>query len=166
MRLSFLTAAFFVMSIGFTVMAQDTAQQDQEIKTVTVPGTKAQAEQQKNAASETGASSTLKVRRAVICSSVENLEPVGVSNKFPRDSKEIFYFTHITGAKNPARIEHRWYHNGQRMQTTVLHIRSVNWRTFSKRSIIDPAEAVGEWMVQAVDQSSGAVLNSATFLIE
>jgi len=110
--------------------------------------------------------SVLKVKRSAVCSSVENREPAGVSDKFSKDLKELFFFTHITGAADSARIEHRWYYKGNRVQTTVLPVRSSSWRTFSKRSLIRSVESAGEWKVEAVDQANGRALGSAVFIIE
>jgi len=111
-------------------------------------------------------SSALKVERSVVASSVVNREPAGVSDKFSKDLNEIFYFTHITGAADSVRIEHRWYYKGNRVQTTILHVRSPSWRTFSKRSLLRSVESAGEWKVQAVEQATGRVLSYERFTIE
>ncbi|MDR0306181.1 MAG: DUF2914 domain-containing protein [Chitinispirillales bacterium] len=162
MRLSFLAVAFFAMLISSAVFAQNGTSQSEEIKTVTVPGTKAELQQKIEASKDLP-----KAKRSAACSSIEKLEPVGVSDKFSKDLKEIFYFTHITNAKNlPIKIEHRWYHKGENIQTTVLPVKSASWRTHSKRTLLSTDNVVGEWRVEAVDQASGAVLSSSIFFVE
>jgi len=123
----------------------------------------AKAEKSAAPAKSTG----LKIKQGVVCSSVENRRvPVGVSDKFPKDIKELFFFTHVTGAADTVKIEHRWFHNGNRVQTTVLPIRSAYFRTFSKRTFVASVENAGKWKVEAVEQATGKALSTVEFTIE
>ncbi|MCL2688462.1 MAG: DUF2914 domain-containing protein [Chitinispirillia bacterium] len=131
-------------------------------KDAVAPASKAE----KKVAAPRGASG-MTVKKGVVCSSIKDRrEPVGASDKFSKDVKELFFFTHVTGAVDTMKIEHRWFHNGNRVQTTVLPVRSPYFRTFSRRTFANPADNIGKWKVEAVDQAKGTVLKSVEFTIE
>jgi hypothetical protein len=108
----------------------------------------------------------LKIEKSALCASIENREPQGISDRFSKNSKQIYYFTHVTGARDTAVIMHRWYHEGKLFQNSILRINSPSWRTHSRRSLINIDEMVGNWRVEAVEQTSGRVLDEAAFVIE
>jgi hypothetical protein len=107
-----------------------------------------------------------KIVSTAVCSSVENRAPAGISDKFSKESDAVYYFTHITGALDSAAILHRWYHEGKLIQTSILQIKSPNWRTHSKRNLATIDEPAGGWRVEIVDQKSGKVLEMASFKVE
>jgi hypothetical protein len=109
----------------------------------------------------------MRIEQAAVCASINNKAPAGISDRFSKDAKAIYYFTHITGVRDTAAVVHRWYHEGKLIQTSILQVKSTNWRTHSKRSLINsPDMVVGSWRVEAVDQKTGKVLESATFVVE
>jgi len=113
------------------------------------------------------AASEINVAMAAVCTNVEDRVPKGVANKFPKGTRQISYFTHITGVNDTnTAVVHRWYHEGKLVQTSILRIGSPNWRTHSRRSLVTNPEASGSWKVELVDPKSGKVLESAAFVVE
>ncbi len=78
---------------------------------------------------------------------------------------KLVFFTQVTGAKDSTAVEHVWYHNGNSVQKTVLPVKSVSWRTYSKRTLT-PEISSGEWKVEVCEAGSDNVLESATFIVE
>lgn len=113
----------------------------------------------------TTAGSPLKVQQAAVCTEVVSRAPVGAGAKFSKETPQIFYFTHIIGARDTAQIAHRWYRDGKLVQTSRREIKSPSWRTHTRR-VVDKAADVGSWRVEVVDTKAGVVLESATFVIE
>ena len=102
-----------------------------------------------------------------VCAAVENRAPKGVADKFSKESGAVYYFTHIVGAtSDSAAVMHRWYREGKLIQTSILEIKSPNWRTHSKRNLTTMDEPTGNWRVEVVDRRSGKVLESASFVVE
>jgi len=102
-----------------------------------------------------------------VCSGVENRAPKDVADRFSKDAGAVYYFTHIVGAADTSlAVMHKWYREGRLIQTSILQIRSASWRTHSKRNLTTVDDPVGNWRVDAVDQRSGKVLSSASFVIE
>ncbi|MDR2694249.1 MAG: DUF2914 domain-containing protein [Chitinispirillales bacterium] len=101
-----------------------------------------------------------------VCAAVENRAPKGVADKFAKESGAVYYFTHAVGAVDSAAVMHRWYREGKLIQTSILEIKSPNWRTHSKRNLATMDEPAGNWRVEVVDRRSGKVLESASFVVE
>ena len=104
----------------------------------------------------------------IVCAAVEEKAPVGVSNKFSaKDTKQVYFYTIITGARDTTAIVHRWYHNGKLIQTSPLSVRSAHWRTHSKRNLYstNAPDPVGEWRVDVVEGKTGQVMGSTNFTV-
>ncbi len=101
-----------------------------------------------------------------VCAAVENRAPKNVADKFPKEAGAVYYFTHAVGAVDSAAVMHRWYHEGKLIQTSILEIKSPNWRTHSKRNFSTMDDPTGNWRVDAVDRRTGKVIESAAFVIE
>ncbi|MFP4164167.1 MAG: DUF2914 domain-containing protein [Chitinispirillaceae bacterium] len=121
----------------------------------------------KEAASEqnTQSSSDLKISRAIVAKNVEKHEPKGASGKFSKDAGKLVFFTHVNGAGDSTAVVHRWYHNGNAVQKTVLPVKSVSWRTYSRRTLT-PEISTGKWKVEVLQAGSDEVLESKTFVVE
>lgn len=107
-----------------------------------------------------------KLAKAAVCASVENRAPAGITDRFSKNAEAVYYFTHLVGATDSAAVLHRWYHDGKLIQTSILQIKSPNWRTHSKRNLTTVEEPAGSWKVEVVDMGTGKVLESAQFVVE
>ena len=114
--------------------------------------------------------SNLRVNQAAVCTAVRDRTPFGVADRFDKDTPSLHYFTHITGVRDTTTwIRHMWYHEGKLMQTSVLHVGSYNWRTHSRRNLAnrpDGSDITGRWRVDVVDNRTGKVLETTSFVIE
>jgi hypothetical protein len=108
-----------------------------------------------------------KLKKTAVCAAVENKEPAGVADKFSKDAGAVYYYTHIVGAADTtSAVLHRWYREGKLIQTSILQIRSPNWRTHSKRNLATVEEPAGNWRVEVIDRGTGKVLETASFVVE
>ena len=98
---------------------------------------------------------------AVICESVENLEPVGAGESFPVSVGKLSCFTTILGAHEPTTVTHVWYFDTTERARVDLVIKGPRWRTYSSKKI--QAHEVGSWRVEVVD-TEGTVLKVVQFL--
>jgi hypothetical protein len=106
---------------------------------------------------------------AVVCKNVVDRVPAGIAERFPAGTRQVSYFTHITGVNDTnVTVKHRWYHEGRLVQTTILTIRSPSWRTHSRRNLanLPAAETAGNWRVELVETATGRVLETSSFVIE
>ena len=101
--------------------------------------------------------------RALFARGVVAREPVGVSDTFPPDVGEVYFFTHILGAEKPTEILHVWIHEGWEMAIVPLEVQSPSWRTWSSKRILP--EWKGEWTVE-VRETDGTVIYRASFRVE
>jgi len=101
-----------------------------------------------------------------VCSGIENRVPSGVGDRFSKESGGVYYYTHFVGATDSAAVLHRWYREGKLIQTSILQIKSASWRTHSKRNFATMDDPAGSWRVEVIDQKSGKVLESASFVVE
>lgn len=106
---------------------------------------------------------SLSVSDCAFCKSVVNREPVDKAEVFPPEVGKVYFWTVITGAKEPAEVKHIWYYNNKKMLKVSLTIKNLRHRTWSSKTIIP--EWLGDWKVDVVD-ASGNILKSAFFKIE
>ncbi len=100
-----------------------------------------------------------KADRVVICSSVENREPVGAAASFPATAKELFCFSEFSGAEGTSEITHVWSKDGKEVFRQTLSVKSAHWRTWSRKKV-----SPGTWKVAVLD-GSGAEIGSASFTV-
>ncbi|MDR2577283.1 MAG: DUF2914 domain-containing protein [Chitinispirillales bacterium] len=110
--------------------------------------------------------SNLRIEKAAVCASIVNKMPDGISDRFSKDLRGIYYFTHVTGAHDTTAVVHRWYRNEQLIQTSVLHVKSPSWRTHSRRNLAGAPEMAGNWRVEVTERGTGRVLGTASFVVE
>ena len=106
-----------------------------------------------------------KLASAAVCARVENRAPQGIGDRFTKEAGGVYYFTHLVGATDSAAVMHKWYRDGKLIQTSILEIKSPNWRTHSKRSFLTMDDPTGSWKVDVVDQRTGKVLESNSFVV-
>jgi hypothetical protein len=107
-----------------------------------------------------------KLASTAVCASIENRVPKGITDRFSKDAGAVYYFTHFVGAVDSAAVLHRWYREGKLIQTSILWIKSSSWRTHSKRNLTTVDEPAGNWRVEVIDQKSGKLLETASFVVE
>lgn len=105
----------------------------------------------------------IKVENAVICTSVEDRQPVGVDSVFNADIGRLYCFTKLTSKTDTAEISHVWFLGNTQMAKVDLPIRAKDWRTWSSKRIL--LDWVGDWKVEIQD-SEGNVLYEVFFVIK
>ena len=103
------------------------------------------------------------VDEIVICTAVEERQPVAPDTLFSSDVGSVFCFTKVSGAAADSSISHVWYYNNKEMARLKLNVRADAWRTWSSKRIV--AEWTGNWRVD-VESVSGKVLSSKAFVVK
>jgi hypothetical protein len=104
----------------------------------------------------------LVVDEMVVCTSVEDRQPVGADSSFLDNVETLYCFTRITGAEEPTTVSHVWYYNDKEMANVELNVGEKSWRTWSSKRIVE--EWVGNWRVDVV--AAGEVLKSLEFTVK
>lgn len=104
----------------------------------------------------------LSVEAAAVATGVDNLTPIGVSDKFPSSTKRLFCYTKIIGGEGQ-KIKHIWYLDGNKFAERALDIKGDRYRTYGVVSL--PAGAKGPGKVD-ITTEDGKVLTSVDFVIE
>ena len=105
----------------------------------------------------------IKVDNAVICTSVEDRQPVGADSVFNADIGRLYCFTKLTSQTDTAEISHVWFFGDTQMAKVDLPVRAKDWRTWSSKRIL--LEWVGDWKVEIQD-SEGNVLYEVFFVVK
>ncbi len=103
------------------------------------------------------------ISRDAVAQSVENREPVGMSETFPASVGSLVYFTEVKEIRETMTLTHVWSHKGQVMAEISLKVEPPSWRTWSSKRILP--EWTGEWKVE-VKSADGTVLASKSFTIK
>jgi hypothetical protein len=113
-------------------------------------------------APEPSATPALQVTRAVACLEVRDREPVSIDSVFSNQTPQIYCYTQIDGASEPAEIQHVWIHGGEEKAVVTLPVRGTPWRTYSSKKMLP--EWTGAWKVEIRD-ASGGVLKTVEFSV-
>ena len=105
----------------------------------------------------------LTIEKLVICTSIEDRQPVGVDSTFSKDVGKLYCFSNITGAEKQCSISQVWYYKDEQMANIKLNVKAKTWRTWSSKKIV--SFATGQWRVDIVSEK-GDVLASKKFTIE
>jgi hypothetical protein len=100
---------------------------------------------------------------AIICTSVEDREPVGAGQTFSSQVEKLYCHTLVEGAQEPTSVTHVWYYGEEEMAEVTLLVNSPHWRTWSSKRIID--SWTGDWQVQVLSER-GDVLTAISFQIQ
>ncbi len=103
------------------------------------------------------------VSRAVLCSGVEDLEPVDEIENVTVDLGRIYLFAEIKEAGEETPIKHVWFYNEEPVLEVPMTVNGPRWRTYSYKTLYE--NMTGEWHVDVVDEN-GNVLQSVPFTIE
>lgn len=118
------------------------------------------------AALEQSEETTGHVARAQFTTGIRNREPVdrviGVHPKSHADIDRLYYFTELK-ALTGRTVTHRWSLDGRAQAEVRFEVRGPNWRVYSSKNLT--AAMAGQWQVD-VEDSSGQVLDSASFVLE
>ena len=130
--------------------------QDQETAPAAVPS-------QSTAGKQQAEKSASMVKDAVVCQDVVDRNPVGSGDVFAKETAIIYCFCRVVGVEGEGSITHNWYHKGTLKASVTLPVRSINWRTWSAKSM--SPEWTGEWMVEILS-AEGTPLESIIFFIQ
>lgn len=146
MKLRLLGVLFLMgaISVGMTPPAWSAEAQNQEAATV---------EQQ------TGNM----IQDAVVCQDVVDRAPVGSGDVFAKETSKVYCFCRVVGVEGESSVTHNWYYKGTLKASVKLPVRSINWRTWSSKSM--SPEWTGEWMVEILS-ADGSPLESIIFFIQ
>jgi len=103
------------------------------------------------------------IKEKAICSNVVDLQPVGDGNRFNAAVGKLYCFTRIILFQDPpAEITHVWYFGEKERARVTLQVKSLNWRTYSSKSILP--DDIGDWHVDILGPE-GKVLSTLQFKI-
>jgi len=103
------------------------------------------------------------VQRFVVCSDVQDREPVGISDSFVATDERVYAFLEARDITAPTTVNVVWYYEGAEQRRTPLNLgRSSRWRTYSYKNLYG---MTGNWRVDLVD-ASGNVVSSAKFTVK
>ena len=134
---SFILAIFFISTFSIIGLAQDEATQ---------PETPA-----------------ITVDELVICTGIEERQPVGVDTAFVKTVGQLYCFVKLSSESNDTSIFHTWFYNDKEMAKVELSVKGKTWRTWSSKRIVE--DWVGNWKVE-VTSLTGDVLKTAEFIVK
>jgi len=103
------------------------------------------------------------VNPGVLCTAIVDRACDGIGSSFPADVGKVYAHTRILGLEDGGSVIHRWIFKSKVMVETKLNIGGPDWRTWSSKSI-DPFWS-GDWKVEVVNDSDGAVMDILEFVI-
>jgi len=105
----------------------------------------------------------LAISRMEIAGSVENREPVGIAASFPETQDKVYCYLEFKDVPQDTTITYIWTLEQNDMGKVTQQVKkSSRWRTWANKTI---GGMKGTWKVDVMDES-GAVLKSATFMVE
>ncbi len=106
---------------------------------------------------------SLTINRLVICSGIENREPVDNVSTFPAGTEMAYAFLEATSISRDVEVSFVWLYDGQEVARVILPIRQGNrWRTYSSKKLSGRA---GSWRVEVQDSNSN-ILAATDFTVE
>lgn len=97
--------------------------------------------------------------RVLVCTGVQDREPVGAQESFPASTTELYCFSEITGAAGMGEVVHVWAKGGVELFRISLPVRAARWRSWSQKKV-----SPGPWTV-IVQTPDGEVLGQVTFKV-
>lgn len=103
------------------------------------------------------------VARLVVCSDVQNRNPIDVRDVFPAETVTVFCFLEARAVLETTAVTMVWYHEEEELASVPLTVgQSPRWRTYSSKEIQGRR---GNWKVYLLD-SADNTLASVQFVIE
>ena len=109
----------------------------------------------------TSAQVDLTVLKAAICTKIKNRKPVGVGNRFPWTTKQVYVWSMVGAKHPPSKVRHIYYHNDRKISDVTLVVGSGYWRTWSFK-YISGERYKGPWRVD-IATAKGQVLRTLYF---
>ncbi|HNR40038.1 MAG TPA: DUF2914 domain-containing protein [Acidobacteriota bacterium] len=115
------------------------------------------------AAAQAVAGPMVKLSRFVVCTGVENREPVGAADTFPAATEKVFAFVELKDIAADTEITIVWHHGDNEVGRTVLAAKQgARWRTHAYKTLHN---RTGDWRVEVLD-AGGAKLGDTSFTVE
>ncbi len=105
---------------------------------------------------------SLTVAEAVICTEVQEHQPVNAGDRFSVREERLICWTRIVGGQGET-VVHAWIHEGTTRARVELPVRGPAWRTWSSKRLL--ASWTGSWEVKIMTKD-GAVLKTIGFEVE
>jgi hypothetical protein len=105
----------------------------------------------------------LTVEEMVLCTGVEDRQPVGVDTAFVNTLERVYCFTKIVSDLDSTSISHVWFYNDQEVARVDLAVKAKTWRTWSSKRLMEIW--TGKWRVDIVSKE-GTVVGSKEFLVQ
>jgi len=103
------------------------------------------------------------VARMVVCTGLENREPVGEASSFPATTEKVYCYLEARDVTADAQVTFVWSRDGQELNRTVLPLRQgARWRTHAVKTLYGKT---GEWQVTLLD-AAGHTANKVAFKVE
>ena len=104
-----------------------------------------------------------KVERMVVCTKVENREPIDIKEIFSSATEKVYLFVEIRNITEDTTVTAVWRHGDKEMLKTDLHLKkSSRWRTYANKTLYG---LKGNWEVDLVS-SDGKAVKTITFKVE
>jgi hypothetical protein len=102
------------------------------------------------------------VERLLVCSSVQDREPVGVAESFPAGTVEVVAFAHLVNVDCDCTISFVWSRNGKEVRTIIVPVsKEERWRSWARKKVDGQP---GEWSVE-VRNAANKPLMSTMFIV-
>ena len=103
------------------------------------------------------------VKRLVVGTGVENLEPVGVAETFPASTEKVSCFLEATDIAKDTEVSFVWYNGEKELSKFSVPLKEgPRWRTYADKNL---RELKGDWKVEIRD-SEGTVVKDVKFKVE
>ena len=103
------------------------------------------------------------ITRMLMCEGIADREPVHITDAFSADMEKVYCFFEAKEIENDTTVTFVWYFESKEMARVSLPLpKGMRWRTYASKK---PAGLRGTWKVE-LQESSGIVLNSITFLVQ
>ena len=107
-------------------------------------------------------SGSVKVIESAISSDVVDHIPVNAGTSFPAPITKLYCYTEIATIQSPTEVTHVWYFGNIERARVTLPVKSLNWRTFSSKTI--QKHEIGSWVVEVLGPDA-EVLQTLRFQI-
>jgi len=103
------------------------------------------------------------IKRLVVGTGVENLEPVGVAETFPASTEKVYCFLEATDISKDMEVSFVWFNGDKEMSKFSVPLKmGPRWRTHANKNL---RELKGDWKVEIRD-SDGKVVKDVKFKVE
>lgn len=93
-----------------------------------------------------------RVDKIVLCTDVQEREPVGEAGEFDISVERLWCWTRIIAENIPTTVKHVWYVDGKKTAEITLNVKYPRTRTWSNKAV-----GAGKWKVEVVS-ADGKVL--------